>query len=961
MKAAALRRLVGLVALALLCASASVQALGTARKIVLIGGTKSEGPARHDYPNGIRLLKAFLESASVNARVVSFEDGWPDDPAAFDGASAIVFYFDGLDRHPLRDAGQRRQFEMAMRRGVGLVALHQASTVSFDDEAIGLRRWLGVERRGAFDRTTEWATIEPAAVGHPVSRGIAAFTYRDEFYPTLRQAESGRLTAILTASLHVQMREGRSVLADVAEATTVAWAFERPGGGRSFAFSGGHFLAVLDEPMLKKTLLNAILWSAGIAVPRHGARTMPSGAATQIARSAERAAPSGVPRLGAADTTTFHHDAQRTGWHAEHRVLTPANVAGPTFGRLWESPPLGTAEGLPARLYASPLYLDRLAISDGPQRGETFSVVFAATNLGDVFAINAERAGDLAPGRILWHRHLADACRLQPAPLDAVPTGILATPVIDVARGRLYVTHCDPAQRWQAYALDVGSGQVLPGWPVRLDEARLNVVNRNVGPAPVAPTRRFDFRVQRGALNLSPDGERLYISFGETETGWLVSVNTRTAEVDSAFATVAMPHRGSGGLWGAGGPAVDSAGHVFVVTGTGFSGYIDQPGDWTQSVLKLSDREPQGLRLEGSYTPFNHCVTANSDIDLGSGGASLLPELDPRSTTTPALMVVGGKQGNAYLLDREHLPGRLDRRPSCSDDAASDASLLAPQRRPPFPGRAPLNVFGPYSERNAALDAARARSVPAIFRDTSGRAWVYLTGTSRSGEQATNGAAPSLARLAVVVRSGEPAYLEIDRVQGDVVFQNPGSPVVSSGASADAIVWVLDENAPRSAALAGAEAPAPVLYGFDAATLHLLWRSAQGELHTSGKYNEPAFSRDAVLVGTDRIQAFGPSGERTAEPFQERAGRQPASAAAAAPAAETARSATTRGLADGETLYRQRCAMCHDDPRGSIPPRQWLASLPRAAIVDALARGAMRAQAAGLSAGDIDAIAEALK
>ncbi len=40
-------------------------------------------------------------------------------------------------------------------------------------------------------------------------------------------------------------------------------------------------------------------------------------------------------------------------------------------------------------------------------------------------------------------------------------------------------------------------------------------------------------------------------------------------------------------------------------------------------------------------------------------------------------------------------------------------------------------------------------------------------------------------------------------------------------------------------------------------TLRLLWKSRPGELHTSGKYNEPAFARGSVFVGTDRIQAFG--------------------------------------------------------------------------------------------------------
>jgi hypothetical protein len=70
-------------------------------------------------------------------------------------------------------------------------------------------------------------------------------------------------------------------------------------------------------------------------------------------------------------------------------------------------------------------------------------------------------------------------------------------------------------------------------------------------------------------------------------------------------------------------------------------------------------------------------------------------------------------------------------------------------------------------------------------------------------------------------------------------------------------VWVLDPNARRSALLVGDGAPQPVLYAFDAMTLRLLWRNEPGQLHASGKYNEPVIARGTVFVGTDRIQAFG--------------------------------------------------------------------------------------------------------
>jgi hypothetical protein len=54
-------------------------------------------------------------------------------------------------------------------------------------------------------------------------------------------------------------------------------------------------------------------------------------------------------------------------------------------------------------------------------------------------------------------------------------------------------------------------------------------------------------------------------------------------------------------------------------------------------------------------------------------------------------------------------------------------------------------------------------------------------------------------------------------------------------------------------------------------TLARLWSSHAGQLHTSGKYNEPTIARGTVFVGTDRMQAFtlsasGTGGKRSPSP-----------------------------------------------------------------------------------------------
>ena len=252
------------------------------RKIVLIGGPKSEAPGRHDYANAVRVLDQLLRSSPDlhNADIQSHPSRWPDD-AALEGASTVVWYFDGLDQHPLLAPERRARFEALMKAGVGLVVLHQAGTVPAGDRTFDLQRWLGGMRYGMFDRATEMAEIAPAAPTHPVSRGIGPFTYFDEFYPTLRWQKSKAMQPILRARLHVEYREGQDLVIGAPVTSTVAWVYERPDGGRAFGFTGGHYLASLDQPSVRKLILNAIAWTAHIDVPAGGMRSLYPDAAKQ--------------------------------------------------------------------------------------------------------------------------------------------------------------------------------------------------------------------------------------------------------------------------------------------------------------------------------------------------------------------------------------------------------------------------------------------------------------------------------------------------------------------------------------------------------------------------------------------------------------------------------------------------------------------------------------------------------
>jgi hypothetical protein len=559
-----------------------------------------------------------------------------------------------------------------------------------------------------------------------------------------------------------------------------------------------------------------------------------------------------------ADVLTAHADRQRTGWFSREHKLTPSTLAGGRFGKLWESPELDGFEKYPARIYASPLYVDGLKIQTREHKGKTFRVVIAATSTGYVYAINATRSNRVASGAILWKTQLEAPCILR---WDASAMGIVGTPVIDKARKRLYVASCGAATSFRIYALDLSTGTVLDGWPVAIDEKTLEQpsINRNprYGTTPAAPWRPGRFSIQRGALNLSPDDRYLVATIGQGR-GWVLVVDTQSKTLASAFSSTPLAEDSIGGVWGSTGVSIDAGGNVYAVTGaSGSEKHAPPLHNWAQSVLKFDPVSPSGLTLRGVYTPFNYCRTEAGDVDVGSSGAAILPDVDDKSVSEDPLVAVGGKQGNAYLLGRSSFTAPGDERRPCSEDSGTDQSLLPPEPQPQFGKRGPLNIFGPYSDNEGMLDRAKNRATPAYFRNTAGDEYLFYSGNNKDPEDTQASVAPSVVRLQLLRPAGVNPYVRLDGRAMDFVLQNPGPPVVSSNGGKDAIVWVLDENARRSAILTGPKAPQPILYAIDPNTLKVIWKTDPGLLQASGKYNSPTIADGNVYVGTDRIVAFG--------------------------------------------------------------------------------------------------------
>ncbi len=587
----------------------------------------------------------------------------------------------------------------------------------------------------------------------------------------------------------------------------------------------------------------------------------------------------------------YHGGRARQGWNDAESGLVPERVKT-SLGPLWESPRLDTAivggVEYEAHLYATPLYVDDIEITKGDYTGLWSSVVFAASSNGWVYAINAVQAqrGDalVEPGTILWKANVGAPS--QPLRnLDGVPFGILSTPFIDTNAipPRMYVTCADAQAGWRASALDITTGDVLPGWPVSIDDPSLERVNQNPPRKPTDRATMADFHImsQRAALNVSPTGSLLYVAFGsyfDGAIGWMVAIDTASPRVVASFSgastnvpppavppTTGEANLASAGMWGAGGAAIDGDGRVFTTTGNSPEDSGPEPGVWGNSVLQF--KAP--LALEHSYSPFNYCLLDKGDTDLG-GSSPVVFDLDPAVTSTPHLVTFGGKQGTVYLVERDKFAGSTNARPPCDVNAppspSTDTSLLPPDPLSIYtpPSRGPLNVFGPYSEGplDNQRNNAKMRTTPALLRDERGQAYVFVSGNSRDPGDISKVVPPSLVRLKVVTSPGQPAYLAVDGAAPEVVFKNPGSPVVSSFHGTGAIVWVLDENGTRADALVpspGFQPPRAILYAFDAGLgsdrMALLWKS--DPIGVGGKYNHPVIAHGAVIVGADKIQAFG--------------------------------------------------------------------------------------------------------
>ncbi len=507
----------------------------------------------------------------------------------------------------------------------------------------------------------------------------------------------------------------------------------------------------------------------------------------------------------AQSVTTSQCDNMRSGANLSEGNLTPRNVNVRHFGKLFTLKVDGD-------VYAQPLFLAGLEI---PGKGR-HDVVFVATEHDSVYAFDAYGH----PASPLWRvSFLRKDVTTVPeddveCPFIAREVGITSTPVIDADTGTLYVlartkeVNGVPANQYRQrlHALSVTTGLEEFGGPVTIKAAIHGKGTGNQsGKVEFDPLRENP----RAALLLA--NGLVYLTWGSScdvgpYHGWVMAYDAHTLKQKAVFN--ASPDADDSGFWaGDTGPAADENGSLFLATGNGLFDAAKGGRDYGDSLLQLDE---QSLKLTDYFAPFNADKLNAEDSDLGSGGPVLLPA---QSGSHPHLVVIAGKGGTIYLIDRARMGHHQ-----------ADSDKNAVQTIHGSGG----GVFGSMAYWNDNF---------------------YVVGSSDNN-----------ALRQFTLHDGR---LSLKAASGSRLRGTCATPSVSANGAQDGVLWVLCSEA-RNAS------DTNVLYAFDALnTSHLLYDSEQNPSRDraglSLRFNIPTVVNGHVYVGAKHeVDVYGLLGQRAA-------------------------------------------------------------------------------------------------
>jgi type 1 glutamine amidotransferase len=227
-------------------------------KILFIGKEPDHPYGTHMYMHALGVLAKCAEKAEgVQTKVVQ---GWPEDKEQLKDVKSIVLYCSPAAEF-LLDGPHREEFEkLAKGTQLGLVTIHWASSIKKENlERLGpaWTSYLGGTWVSNVGLSYGKSPLEQLKPDHPICRGWKEYEIEDEYYlnPTV-----GEATPLLRVK---EPKEGKEVV--------VGWTYQRRGGGRAFATTLGHPYNNFQREPFRRMLVNAILWSAHVEVPKGGA------------------------------------------------------------------------------------------------------------------------------------------------------------------------------------------------------------------------------------------------------------------------------------------------------------------------------------------------------------------------------------------------------------------------------------------------------------------------------------------------------------------------------------------------------------------------------------------------------------------------------------------------------------------------------------------------------------------
>jgi len=357
------------------------------------------------------------------------------------------------------------------------------------------------------------------------------------------------------------------------------------------------------------------------------------------------------------DVTTYHFDNSRDGLNANEVTLTTSNVNSTSFGKINFFPADGQVDG-------EPLYLSQLSINGG-----TRNVLYVVTEHDSVYAFDADT------GTILWQTSVLQSGE---TPSDdrgcdqiTPEIGITSTPVIDRNLGAIFVVamtkDASGGYHHRLHALNLTTGAEMEGGPTEITATYPGTGNGSKGGKQIFVPGQYAERV--GLLLMNGSIFMGWTSHCEQDpyTGWLMMYNETTLQQTSVLNITpnghTTPHyfNGAGAIWMSGaGLAGDTEGNVYFLDGNGTfdvkfdSNGFPAKGDYGNAFLKVSTTN-NTLAVADYFSTYNTISQSMNDIDLGSGGVLLLPDMPDANGTTRHLAVGAGKDGNIYVVDRDNM------------------------------------------------------------------------------------------------------------------------------------------------------------------------------------------------------------------------------------------------------------------------------------------------------------------